>query len=114
MYFTSNFEAFKNKYLQKHGSLKLSKIEQKVYSSSSIKSLFEKSRIARIVPTEADFSSSIHTILYFITAGAETTAMGALFAIKYWDESVNSKVRICSEAELYQKYLAVMKRYGIR
>lgn len=113
MYFTSNFENFRQRFLSRYGSVKLSKIEQKVYNSNSIKKLFDQSNAARVVPNEADFSATIHSIFYFITAGAETTAMGVVIAMDYWNKSVNQGNRICSEAELYQKYLAALNRYRI-
>lgn len=113
MFFTPNFELFRNKFLLKHGSAKLLKIEDKVFNSSSLKSLFEKSRSAGLAPTETDFSSSIHTIFFFMTAGAETTAMGVLTAINYWNQSVNLGECICNETDLYRKYLATLKRYSL-
>ncbi|UBD69840.1 hypothetical protein NXV86_27560 [Bacteroides sp. BFG-257] len=102
-------DGFSNEYIRHNGVEKFKKVYDKVSNSNKLAELDGRSLRLRLAPTAHDFLTALHTIPYFIFSSQYTCALGALFAIKLWDEKVNRRYQLNSSLELRNKAIAVLE-----
>lgn len=102
-------DGFSNEYIRHKGVDKFKKVYDKVCSSNKLAELVGKSLQLRLAPTAHDFLTALNTTPYFIFSSQYTCALGALFAIKLWDEQVNRLYHLSSSFDLRNKAIAVLE-----
>lgn len=102
-------DGFSNEYIRHNGVDKFKKVYDKVNSSNKLAELDGKSLRLRQAPTAHDFLTTINTMPYFIFSSQYTCALGALFAIKLWDERINRLCNFNSSLELRNKAIAIFE-----
>lgn len=102
-------DGFSNEYIRHNGVDKFKKVYDKVNSSNKLAELDGKSLRLRQAPTAHDFLTTINTMPYFIFSSQYTCALGALFAIKLWDERINRLYNFNSSLELRNKAIAIFE-----
>lgn len=102
-------DGFSNEYINHNGVDKFKKVYDKISSSNRLAELDGKSLRLHIAPTAHDFLSTINSVTYFIFSSQPTVALGALFAIKLWDEKVNRLYHFNTPIELRDKAIAVFE-----
>lgn len=111
--FNALFDRYKRYYIYQHGEAKYEKTKAKIRSSEKLNKLLQASIQYRMMPTEGDFGATLQEVLYFMFAGAETSVMGELLAMQYWNDTINAKYSFCGDATLLNNAQASLTRWQI-
>lgn len=107
------YQAFKSYYVAKYGSNKFEKLYDSVANSDRIRNLFRITVTERIAPSGTDFISMILELRYFIIAKNETRAMGAVVALRFWNEQVNHVHHFATPEQIDQKLQVIFNKWGL-
>ena len=105
--FNETYLAYKQYYIARNGSNKFEKAYDIITNSAKIDKILKMSINYKSAPTSKDFLIEIHTMAYFIFAKNETTALGAIIALYYWNERVNKRYHFASEQDMSDKIKSV-------
>ncbi|MDB9247157.1 hypothetical protein PN652_18100, partial [Odoribacter splanchnicus] len=92
---------------------KIDEVKRKIQNSNTVKKLFEESRIRRGVLTGKDYVIAMNSITYFMFSKKETIILGALIALRLWNETINSFYYLASEDRLAQITYKIFRNAGI-
>ena len=99
--FSETYSNYLEYYKYHYGQSKIDEVKRKIQNSNTVKKLFEESRIRRGV------------ITYFMFSKKETIILGALIALKLWNETINSFYYLASEDRLAQIAYKIFRNAGI-
>ena len=88
--FSETYSNYLEYYKYHYGQSKIDEVKRKIQNSNTVKKLFEESRIRRGVLTGKDYVIAMNSITYFMFSKKETIILGALIALKLWNETINS------------------------
>lgn len=111
--FSETYSKYIEYYSYQYGQSKIEEVKKKIQNSNTIKKLFEESRIRQGVLTGKDYIIAMNSITYFIFSKKETLILGALIALKLWDENINSFYHLASEDRLTQITYKIFRNAGI-
>lgn len=109
--FNQTYENYKAHFIYQHGAAKFEKAYNAVVSSDKFKNILSWSRTNRNYPGGADYSNAINSIFYFMFKNNETTAMGVLIAIKYWNDNLNICMGLCAESTVNEIATNQLRQY---
>ncbi len=99
--YKTTFSDFIEKYKREFGERKFNKVHNKIYSSSKIERLIQKSKDLKHPPNSAVYLALLHEIPFFIFSNADTIALGAILATERWNEECNKSYNLSNDDELY-------------
>lgn len=108
------YSSFKSHYIANNGSNKFEKIHREIIESKKVREAFEESARRQISISGTDIFGLIFLLPYFIIAKNETRAMGALVALKFWNESVNRNYTIADKDSVYHKVQVIMHKFSLQ
>ena len=91
------------------GEEKFIKIFNKIQTSNKISDLIRVSHQNLIVPNKNDYLYSLNEVPYFIFAGTDTLAIGAVLALNRWNEECNRYLHLADEAMLNYTLEGILK-----
>ena len=100
--FSETYSNYLEYYKYHYGQSKIDEVKRKIQNSNPVKKLFEESSIRRGVLTGKDYVIAMNSITYFMFSKKETIILGALIALKLWNETINSFYYLASEDRLAQ------------
>lgn len=109
--FNQTYENYKAHFIYQHGAAKFDKAYSAVVNSDKYKSLLSWSKTKRDYLGGADYSNMINSIFYFMFKNNETTAMGVLIAIKYWNDNVNAYMGLCPDSKVNEIATNQLRQY---
>lgn len=109
--FNQTYENYKAHFIYQHGAAKFDKAYNTVINSDKFKALLSWSETKRNYLGGADFSNTINSIFYFMLKNNETTAMGVLIAIKYWNDNVNTYMGLCPDSKVNEIATNQLRQY---
>ena len=86
---------------------------EKIISSDKIKNLCGQSATRGIAPNYVDFSSVVHSILWFIFKSNLTIALATLYSILYWDEKINTVYCMKSDEDVKEDAIKIFDKFQI-
>ena len=92
--FSETYSNYLEYYKYHYGQSKIDEVKRKIQNSNTVKKLFEESRIRRGVLTGKDYVIAMNSITYFMFSKKETIILGALIALRLWNETINSEDRL--------------------
>jgi hypothetical protein len=107
------YNAFKSYYTSKNGSTKFEKIFDTVSNSPLVNNAFLETAQRRVAPSGTDFFELILSLRYFIFAKNETRALGAVIALKIWEERVNQVYKLATPESIDYKLEIIMKKLNL-
>lgn len=107
--FGAMFAEYRSYYINKNGISKYNKVHDNIQKSNKVSMLDGVSIRMKQAPTAKDYLNTLNTIPYFMFSGNETCALGAIIAIKLWNERVNQTYCFATNAELSHKVESVFK-----
>ena len=111
--FSETYSNYLEYYKYHYGQSKIDEVKRKIQNSNTVKKLFEESRIRRGVLTGKDYVIAMNSITYFMFSKKETIILGALIALKLWNETINSFYYLASEDRLAQITFKIFRNAGI-
>ena len=111
--FSETYSNYLEYYKYHYGQSKMDEVKRKIQNSNTVKKLFEESRIRRGVLTGKDYVIAMNSITYFMFSKKETIILGALIALKLWNETINSFYYLASEDRLAQIAYKIFRKAGI-
>lgn len=111
--FDETYEAYKDHYIYTYGKMKFDKTYDVIMNSNKIMSMFRDSFREGIIPTAKDVLLVIHSIGYFIMAKNETRGLGAIIALKYWNENYNKRYGLIESFEMDDKIKSTLKQLSL-
>lgn len=112
--FDKIYNSFKSHYIANNGSKKFDRVYQEINNSNKVKEAFLESARRQISLTGSEYFGLVFLLPYFVFAKNETRAMGALVALKLWDESVNRKYAIANKKEVDDIAEVIMRRFNLQ
>jgi hypothetical protein len=109
--FNQTYENYKAYFIYQHGTAKFEKAYHAVVNSDKIKNLLLWSRSNHNYLGGADYSNTINSIFYFMFKNNETTAMGVLIAIKYWNDNLNACMGLCADSKVNDIAINQLRQY---
>jgi hypothetical protein len=109
----ATFQTFRSYYISQNGLDKYEILYNKIATSDKFSRLFGESIRMRIVPSAKDFICTIMSISFFLFAKDETRALGAIIAIRLWDERINKVYEMTTSQELDKKTYAVFQQLSL-
>ena len=106
--FSETYSNYLEYYKYHYGQSKIDEVKRKIQNSNTVKKLFEESRIRR-----KDYVIAMNSITYFMFSKKETIILGALIALKLWNETINSFYYLASEDRLAQITYKIFRNAGI-
>ena len=100
--FSETYSNYLEYYKYHYGQSKIDEVKRKIQNSNTVKKLFEESSIRRGVLTGKDYVIAMNSITYFMFSKKETIILGALIALRLWNETINSFYYLASEDRLAQ------------
>ena len=111
--FSETYSNYLEYYKYHYGQSKIDEVKRKIQNSNTVKKLFEESRIRRGVLTGKDYVIAMNSITYFMFSKKETIILGALIALRLWNETINSFYYLASEDRLAQITYKIFRNAGI-
>ncbi len=112
--FSETYSNYLEYYKYHYGQSKIDEVKKERFkNSNTVKKLFEESRIRRGVLTGKDYVIAMNSITYFMFSKKETIILGALIALKLWNETINSFYYLASEDRLAQIAYKIFRNAGI-
>ena len=111
--FSETYSNYLEYYKYHYGQSKIDEVKRKIQNSNTVKKLFEESRIRRGVLTGKDYVIAMNSITYFMFSKKETIILGALIALRFWNETINSFYYLASEDRLAQIAYKIFRNAGI-
>lgn len=109
--FNETYENYKDYYIRQNGVVKFEKAYAEIVNHSKFKRLMEWSRTKRDYLAGGDYSNMVNSIFYFMFKGNETTAMGVLIAIKYWNDHINAYMMLCPDSRVNEIATKQLRQY---
>ena len=100
-------------YAKRYGVDKAYEVFEKIISSDKIKNLCGQSATRGIAPNYVDFSSVVHSILWFIFKSNLTIALATLYSILYWDEKINTVYCMKSDEDVKEDAIKIFDKFQI-
>lgn len=110
--FEEIFKTVKHRFIHLHGQAKYNRIEDVVLTSKKLAILNEESYAWRKAPTAKDIGAHLQSIGYFIFAKNNTNLMGSFIALNQWNNRVNSRLLLSTEAEVVHRAKALLRMWG--
>ena len=107
--FSETYSNYLEYYKYHYGQSKIDEVKRKIQNSNTV----EESRIRRGVLTGKDYVIAMNSITYFMFSKKETIILGALIALRLWNETINSFYYLASEDRLAQIAYKIFRNAGI-
>jgi len=111
--FDETYEAYKEHYIYSYGKKKYDKTYDVIMNSNKMNKMFRDSFSTGVIPTARDILIEIHSIGYFIMAKNVTRGLGAIIALKYWNDNYNKRYGLIEPFEMDDKIKSTLKQLSL-
>ena len=107
------YNTLKSYYIANNGSNKFEKIYSEIANSNKFKELCQFSIQNSSGLSGTEFFGLVFSLRYFIIAKTETRVLGALIALKLWNETVNKIYQFADEKAVNFKVKAIFGKFNL-
>ena len=109
--FNAEVEKFISFYIKSYGEEKFNAIKNKIDNSNKVKKFLGKSSSDKIILLRDDFVFTINEIPYFIFSHPKTSTMGAILALRKWNDEINSQLFLASDFQVLKVLNDIIDKY---
>jgi len=108
------YNAFKSYFIAENGSNKFEQVYSEIATSTKFKELCQYSIQNKSGLSGTEFFGLVFYLRYFIFAKNETRALGALVALKLWNDNVNKIYNFADKKSVNYKIETILAKFNLR